>query len=192
MKKTRRKISCKKLWYVQWLRKAPVAVPPSLSTNVLRCGLLQDEDDNDDEDLGGQAVRAGHDDEGGEEEGQQGIPVQEIDAYWLQRKIAKAFGDIDPNVAQKLGEDTFAALELADSRETENKLVMLLDFDRFDLIKELLNNRMRIVWCMRLARAQVIALTLFAPLFACMLQEHNARAHSDVAVVIDVGRGRAQ
>ena len=27
--------------------------------------------------------------------GQQGIPVQEIDAYWLQRKIAKAFGDID-------------------------------------------------------------------------------------------------
>lgn len=37
---------------------------------------------------------------------------QEIDAYWLQRRISKAFGDIDPNAAQKLGEDTFAALQV--------------------------------------------------------------------------------
>ncbi|EFN58670.1 hypothetical protein CHLNCDRAFT_140958 [Chlorella variabilis] len=79
---------------------------------------------------------------------------QEIDAYWLQRRISKAFGDIDPNAAQKLGEDTFAALQMPDAREVENRLVMLLDFDRFELIKELLKNRLRIVWCMRLARTE--------------------------------------
>jgi hypothetical protein len=108
----------------------------------------------------------------------------------------------------------FALLQLADAREVENRLVMLLDFDRwvrsrqgrsgrqaagcrpgwqggrhagsnvlqlaqsllcgwlpahhpaltyqlripvcrFDLIKELLKNRLRIVWCTRLARAEV-------------------------------------
>lgn len=33
--------------------------------------------------------------------------------------------------------------------------MVLLDFERFELIKELLKNRLRIVWCMRLARAEV-------------------------------------
>ena len=45
--------------------------------------------------------------------------------------------------------------QLPDSREVENRLVGLLDFERFELIKELLRNQGRIVWCMRLARAQV-------------------------------------
>lgn len=90
----------------------------------------------------------------GEEARDDGIPVQEIDAYWLQRRVSKAFGDIDPNAAQKLAEDTFDALQLPDAREVENRLVMLLDFDRFELIKELLKNRLRIVWCMRLARTE--------------------------------------
>ena len=30
----------------------------------------------------------------------------------------------------------------------------LLDFDKFDLIKELLRNRLKIVWCTRRERAQ--------------------------------------
>lgn len=38
--------------------------------------------------------------------------AQEIDAYWLQRRVSKAFGDIDPNAAQKLAEEAFAALEV--------------------------------------------------------------------------------
>lgn len=36
----------------------------------------------------------------------------------------------------------------------ENKLVALLDFDRLRLIKELLRNRTKIVWCIRLQRAR--------------------------------------
>ena len=45
-------------------------------------------------------------------------------------------------------------LQLGDVRESENRLVSLLDFERFALIKELLTSRERIVWCTRLARAQ--------------------------------------
>lgn len=129
--------------------------------------VLEDDEDGGDLEEGGPggpgAVRTGTTDAeeagngtagggAGTEDGM--IPVQEIDAYWLQRRITKAFGAIDPAQAQSLAEDTLAALRLRDLREAENKLVMLLDFDRFDLIKELIKNRVRLVYCMRLARAQ--------------------------------------
>lgn len=42
--------------------------------------------------------------------------LQEIDAYWLQRRVSKAFGDIDPNAAQKLAEDVFEALQVGSWR----------------------------------------------------------------------------
>ena len=121
-----------------------------------------DEEEAEEEGAGGDgtgngAVRTGLRDRGpeGDGQGEDGlIPVQEIDAYWLQRQITKAFGDIEPTQAQALSEDTFAALQLPDLREVENKLVMLLDFDRFEFIKELLRNRVRVVWCMKLARSQ--------------------------------------
>ena len=41
-----------------------------------------------------------------------------------------------------------------DDRDVETQLVQQLDFDKFDLIKELLKNRLKIVWCTRLQRAQ--------------------------------------
>lgn len=82
------------------------------------------------------------------------IPVKDIDAYWLQRRIAKSFDSIDARDAQALSEQVFESLSLTDTREVENKLVMLLDFDRFELIKELVKNKVRIFWCTRLARAQ--------------------------------------
>jgi pre-mRNA-splicing helicase BRR2 len=91
---------------------------------------------------------------GGEEAG--GLNVQDIDAYWLQRAIAKAHGDIDPQASQKLAEEVLAMLRgEEDERDVENKLVLLLDYDKFDLIKTLLRNRLKIVWCTRLARAEV-------------------------------------
>lgn len=123
---------------------------------------IEDEDDEDEEggeaDAAVNAVRTGLDG-GGDADGGDGgagglIPVQEIDAYWLQRKISKASGDIEATQAQALAEDALAALQLPDLREVENKLVALLDFERFELIKELLLNRARVVWCTRLARAQ--------------------------------------
>ncbi len=41
-----------------------------------------------------------------------------------------------------------------DERKVESELVQLLEFEHFALIKELLNNRLKIVWCTRLNRAQ--------------------------------------
>lgn len=46
------------------------------------------------------------------------------------------------------------AAQVDDEAEVENALVALLDFDKFDLIKELLRNRLKIVWCTRRERAQ--------------------------------------
>jgi len=45
-------------------------------------------------------------------------------------------------------------LQKGDDRDVENQLVQLLDFDKFELIKELLKNRLKILWCTRLQRAQ--------------------------------------
>ena len=45
-------------------------------------------------------------------------------------------------------------LQEGDDRDVENKLVLKLEFDKFEVIKELLRNRLKVVWCMRLERAQ--------------------------------------
>ena len=45
-------------------------------------------------------------------------------------------------------------LNLASDIECENKLVALLGYERFDLIKLLLNNRFKIFYCTRLGQAQ--------------------------------------
>lgn len=120
--------------------------------------IVDDEEEADDIPVEeGNAVRA----DGGDEmeiDGQMGggstIPAQEIDAFWLQRRISRRYDDLDATQAQQLAEQVFQELQSSDTREMENKLVMLLDFERFDLVKELIINKDRIVWCMRLGRAE--------------------------------------
>ncbi|KVH95384.1 AAA+ ATPase domain-containing protein, partial [Cynara cardunculus var. scolymus] len=83
------------------------------------------------------------------------LNVQDIDAYWLQRKISQAYEQqIDPQQSQKLAEEVLKILEEGDDREVENKLLVHLQFEKFSLIKYLLRNRLKIVWCTRLARAE--------------------------------------
>ncbi|GJN18769.1 hypothetical protein PR202_gb05967 [Eleusine coracana subsp. coracana] len=82
------------------------------------------------------------------------VNVQDIDAYWLQRKITQAYGEMDPQQNQKLAEEILKIIAEGDDRDVENRLVMLLDYEKFDLIKLLLRNRLKIVWCTRLARAE--------------------------------------
>ena len=100
----------------------------------------------------GAADEDGDDDEG--DEAGDSIPVSAIDAFWLQREISKFYSDA--TVAQKLADDVLDVLKLSvkDERERENKLVMLLDYDKFDFIKHLLVNRSKIMYCTRLKRAQ--------------------------------------
>ncbi|GAV65809.1 DEAD domain-containing protein/Helicase_C domain-containing protein/Sec63 domain-containing protein [Cephalotus follicularis] len=84
-----------------------------------------------------------------------GLNVQDIDAYWLQRKISQAYEQqIDPQQCQKLAEEVLKILAEGDDREVEMKLLVPLQFDKFSLVKFLSRNRLKIVWCTRLARAE--------------------------------------
>ena len=114
-----------------------------------------DEDEGVEEDAEtGVDIRTNMDVDDGEEAGEEGLKVQEIDAYWLQRRIARAYESIDASTSQRLAEEVLEILAGEDEREMENKLVLLLDFDKFDLIKELIRNRLKIVWVIRLGRAE--------------------------------------
>ncbi|WCJ44783.1 U5 small nuclear ribonucleoprotein helicase putative [Euphorbia peplus] len=83
------------------------------------------------------------------------LNVQDIDAYWLQRKISQAYEQqIDPQQCQQLAEEVLKGLALKGDMDVENTLTLQLGFDKFNLIKLLFRNRLKIVWCTRLARAK--------------------------------------
>ncbi|XXG57569.1 hypothetical protein AAC387_Pa04g0019 [Persea americana] len=115
-----------------------------------------DEEDDGPESNGNGAMQMGGIDDDDAEDTNEGLMlnVQDIDAYWLQRKISQAYEKIDPQHSQKLAEDVLKILAEGDDRDVENRLVMLLNYDKFDLIKLFLRNRLKIVWCTRLARAE--------------------------------------
>ncbi|GAB2210389.1 hypothetical protein Droror1_Dr00015655 [Drosera rotundifolia] len=121
------------------------------------------EDDEEEEDdgvgangYGGMQMGGGIDDEDmTEENAGMNLNVQDVDAYWLQRKISHSYDQqIDPQQCQKLAEEVLKILAEGDDREVETKLIKHLQFDKFSLIKFLLRNRLKIVWCTRLARAE--------------------------------------
>ncbi|KAL1312365.1 DExH-box ATP-dependent RNA helicase DExH12-like [Arachis hypogaea] len=122
--------------------------------------VQEEEEDEDDvaepNGTGGMQMGGGIDDEDMEDANEgMSLNVQDIDAYWLQRKISQAFEQqIDPQQCQKLAEEVLKILAEGDDREVENKLLIHLEFDKFSLIKFLLRNRLKIVWCTKLARAQ--------------------------------------
>ena len=90
--------------------------------------------------------------EGSREGGSDKLPVSVIDAYWLQRACGRYFND--PIVAQKVAADVLETLTEAEERDCENRLVILLDYDKFELIRLLLKHRYKIACCTRLAQAQ--------------------------------------
>ncbi|XP_074325952.1 DExH-box ATP-dependent RNA helicase DExH12-like [Apium graveolens] len=117
----------------------------------------EEEDLGDECGLGAMRIGGGIDDQGVEDDEGMALNVQDIDAYWLQRKISQAYDkqQIDPRQSQKLAEEVLNILaEGGDDRQVETKLLVHLQFDKFSLVKYLLKNRMNIVWCIRLARAE--------------------------------------
>ena len=88
-----------------------------------------------------------------EEDDEFKLNVTEIDAHWLQRKLSEYYEDA--NMSAKLADDVIDILQLTDERDCENKLVVLLDYEKFDLIKILLRNRAKVYYCTRLKQAQV-------------------------------------
>ncbi|PIA32529.1 hypothetical protein AQUCO_04400019v1 [Aquilegia coerulea] len=116
----------------------------------------EDEDDGTDVHGSGAMQMGGGIDDEDMQDANEGMTlnVQDIDAYWLQRKISQAYEEIDPQQCQKLAEEVLRLLAEDDSMDIERRLVVLLDFDKFSLIKYLVINRLKIVWCTRLARAE--------------------------------------
>ena len=80
------------------------------------------------------------------------LDVGKIDAYWLQTELNKYLPDA-LQVQQMEGE-ILKILSIPSDIDCENKLVMLLGYDKFDLIKLLMNNRFKIYYCTKLGQAQ--------------------------------------
>ncbi|KAG4180807.1 hypothetical protein ERO13_A10G187300v2 [Gossypium hirsutum] len=122
--------------------------------------MVQEDEEDDDDGVengsGAMQMGGGIDDEDMHEANEgMNLNVQDIDAYWLQRKISQAYDQqIDPQQCQKLAEEVLKILAEGDDREVETKLLVHLQFDKFSLIKYLLRNRLKVVWCTRLARAE--------------------------------------
>lgn len=58
-------------------------------------------------------VRTGADVAAGEQSRDEGLKPADIDAYWLQRNITKAYGSLDENEAVRKTEEVFNALQVA-------------------------------------------------------------------------------
>ncbi|DBA02303.1 TPA: hypothetical protein N0F65_006178 [Lagenidium giganteum] len=124
---------------------------------------VRDEEDEDEDDDDGTTETARQsmrlkdehaDDEDMDGDAKYRLSVQSIDAHWLKRELSKYYKDAD--VSAKLAEDILGILKDAgdDLSACENQLVLRLDYDKFDLIKLLLENRAKVLYCTRLKNAQ--------------------------------------
>lgn len=88
-----------------------------------------------------------------DEEKENEIDARSIDAFWLQRQLKTFYKDALQS--QKMADDVFALLSSGEpDNKCENQMVLLLNYDKFDFIKKLLRNRMKVTYCMKLARAK--------------------------------------
>lgn len=76
-----------------------------------------------------------------------------VDGYWIERQLSRHYKDAQK--CQELASKVFDVLSSPGlDRSRENRLVLLLDYDKFDLIKLFLRQRATIVYCVRLSRAK--------------------------------------
>nr|CCA21900.1 premRNAsplicing helicase BRR2 putative [Albugo laibachii Nc14] len=84
------------------------------------------------------------------------LNIASIDAFWLQRKLSQYFKD--PELCVTLADQVLSILRdtggIHELSACENRLVLLLDYDKFDLIKLLLENRAKVYYCTKLKQAQ--------------------------------------
>ncbi|KAI1488164.1 Sec63 Brl domain-containing protein [Biscogniauxia mediterranea] len=88
------------------------------------------------------------------------IPAREIDAYWLQREIGSLYSDAHiqhDKTAQALhilsGEPDEPGGDEKQLREIENDLMELFDYEHHEVVQKLIENREKVVWLTRLAKA---------------------------------------
>lgn len=80
------------------------------------------------------------------------IDPKQIDAHWLQRQLNTIYNDAEKT--NILSKNILEALSKKDERECQNELQELLEYDHFDFLKVLLQNRNTIYYCVRLSQAQ--------------------------------------
>jgi pre-mRNA-splicing helicase BRR2 len=78
------------------------------------------------------------------------LDARDVDAYWLQRQVRKVREDADKVAEEAL--EILANLKL-DQRECEDQLVTLMDYNHFELVKLMLQNRFKIAYATKLKRA---------------------------------------
>ena len=117
----------------------------------------EDDDDSDPEAgeiTSGKVLQSGYDsrkDGAKDSKDSKNLSPLDIDAHWLQRKLSRYFDDA--NVSQQKSREVLDILKTAsDERECENRLVLLLGYDCFDLIKVMVVNRAMIVHCVMLKK----------------------------------------
>lgn len=95
------------------------------------------------------------------EDKEKSVPAREIDAFWLQRQIGKIYAD-----AKEQHDRTQDALRILSGepdepdgeekqlREIENDLMELFDYEHHELVQLLIQNRDKVFWLTKLARAE--------------------------------------
>ncbi|KAI8902750.1 Sec63 Brl domain-containing protein [Globomyces pollinis-pini] len=121
------------------------------TNTVLKTNLVTaDSDESDKEDDYTTIISAPHD-SGSAFKSKVMVPCVEIDAFWTQRTVSVHYPD--PHTAQA---KATRAMEILESdmniRDAENELMELFDYEKFDLVKILTQNRDSIVWCTKLKR----------------------------------------
>ncbi|KAL2756416.1 hypothetical protein ACRALDRAFT_1042526 [Sodiomyces alcalophilus JCM 7366] len=89
------------------------------------------------------------------------VPARDIDAFWLQRQIGKLYSDHHEQVDKATealrilsGEPDEAGGEEKPLREIENDLMELFDYEHHTLVQLLIENREKVVWLTRHAKAE--------------------------------------
>jgi pre-mRNA-splicing helicase BRR2 len=113
-------------------------------------GGLDDDEERDGVEANAKGMLKGEEEDVEDTDDVYNVSIHDVDAHWLQRQLSKHYPDA--NVSSSLAEEALKAL--ADERACENKLVVLLDFDKFEFIKLLMKNRAKIYYCTRLRQAQ--------------------------------------
>ncbi|KAK3934484.1 pre-mRNA splicing helicase [Diplogelasinospora grovesii] len=89
------------------------------------------------------------------------VPARDVDAYWLQRQIGRVYPDAHIQHDKTLsalrilsGEPDEPGGEQKQLRDIENDLMELFDYEHHEIVQKLIENREKVVWLTRLARAE--------------------------------------
>ncbi|KAK0730677.1 Sec63 Brl domain-containing protein [Lasiosphaeris hirsuta] len=88
------------------------------------------------------------------------IPARDIDAFWLQRQIGQVYPDAHTQHDKTLlalqilsGEPDEPGGEEKQLRDIENDLMELFDYEHHEIVQKLIENREKVIWLTRLAKA---------------------------------------